>query len=423
MELSKRKLQNGLRVIAAPMRNTDTVTLLVLVGTGANYETRATNGLSHFLEHMFFKGTKKYPRPLELDRMLDAVGAVHNAFTNREETGYWIKVDAKHFPLALLFVSDILQNALLKEEEIHRERGVILEEINMRRDNPQGQIWTHFEKLLYGDNPYGWDIAGPDANIRKIKRSAFLSYWKSQYVAENSLVVVAGNISPEKTFSKIETAFSALRKGTFARAPELPKIIPGPRMSIESKDTAQSHVVLGTLGYAMAHKDRLAADVLATILGGYMSSRLFMDIRERRGLAYAVRASHQAYVKTGFFGVYAGVPHKKTEEVVERMVVNLQKVRKDGITAEELTRAKDNIKGHLAISLESTDEVASFVGEQEILLNKVETPGQLVKKLERITKEDIKRVARHLFSQSKVYLTLIGPHEKREPLEKLLMTF
>ncbi|HEY4477480.1 MAG TPA: pitrilysin family protein [Candidatus Paceibacterota bacterium] len=422
MEILKQKLPNGLRVMAVPMQNTETVTLLVLVGTGANYETRATNGLSHFLEHMFFKGTKKYPKPLELDRMLDAVGAVHNAFTSREETGYWIKVDAKHFPLALLFVSEILQNALLKEEEINRERGVILEEINMYRDNPQRQIWAHFEELIYGNNPYGWDVAGSPENVRRIKRSAFLSYWKSQYVAENSLVVVAGNISPEKIFSKVGSAFADLRTGKFARAPEPPKIIPGPRMHIESKDTAQSHVVLGTLGYAMPHKDRIAADVLATILGGYMSSRLFMDIRERRGLAYAVRASHQAYRKVGYFAAYAGVPHGKTAEVVERMIANLQRTRKGGVTGEELTRAKDNIKGHLAISLESTDEVASFVGEQEILLNKVETPKQLIKKLDRVTKEDIRRVAKNLFSQVKTYLTIVGPHQKREQFEKLLKT-
>lgn len=420
MEFVKRTLASGLRVIVAPMASTETVTLLVLVGTGSNYETQKINGLSHFLEHMFFKGTKNHPKPGELDRMLDAVGAVHNAFTSREETGYWVKVDTKHFPLALNFVSDILQNALLKEEEINRERGPVLEEMNMIWDDPMRYIWSIFERLVYGDNPYGWDVLGTQENIRCIKRSAFLKYWKSQYVASNTIVVAAGNVPEGTLFEKIERAFSNLRDGKFMRAPLPRKVREGPRIEILSKDTAQTHVMLGAGGYALTHKNRIAAEVLSTILGGYMSSRLFSDIRERHGLAYAIRASHQSYRRVGYFAAYAGVPHAKAEEVVRRIALNLTKIKKSGVSSEELTRAKENIKGRLAISLESTDDVASFLGEQEVLLGKIETPTAIIKKLERIRKEDIQRVAKQIFTPKNAYCAIIGPRLDRAPYEKIL---
>lgn len=422
MKFTKKTLPNGLRVIAAPMQSTDTVTLLVLVGTGSSYESQKINGLSHFLEHMFFKGTKNYPKPGELDRMLDAVGAIHNAFTSREETGYWVKTDARHFPLALNFVSDILQNALLKEEEINRERGPVLEEMNMIWDDPMRYVWSIFERLVYGNNPYGWDVIGTQDNVRRMKRSDFVRYWKSQYVASNTIVVAAGNIPEGAVFEKIERAFANLRGGKFAKEPEPHKVKEGPRIEILSKETAQTHVMLGATGYALTHKNRMIADVLSTILGGYMSSRLWDDIRSKHGLAYAVRASHQAYRKVGYFAAYAGVPHEKAEEVVRRIALNLTKVKKSGVSREELTRAKENIKGRLAISLESTDDVASFLGEQEILLGKIETPAQIIKKLERITREDVRRVARSIFTQKNIYLAIIGPNPKSEQYKKILET-
>ena len=422
MKFIKRTFANGLRVIVSPMHSTETVTVLVLVGTGSNYEERKINGLSHFLEHMFFKGTKNHPKPGELDRMLDSVGAIHNAFTSREETGYWIKADSKRFDLAILFVSDILQNALLKDEEINRERGVILEEMKMYWDDPRRYIWSVFEELVYGDNPYGWDVIGTAQNIKKIKRSAFLNYWKSQYVASNTVVIVAGNVSEEQAFKKIEKAFAPLRTGKFKKAPALGKIVPGPRLKLFEKNTDQSHIVLGALGFALSHQDRLVADVLATILGGYMSSRLWSDIRGKHGLAYAVNASHQAYRATGYFAAYAGVPHERREEVVERISGHLVRIRKSGVTSEELTRAKDNIKGRLSLSLESTDEVASFVGAQELLLGRVWSPEELTRRVDKITKADLARVAKTLFHKDKVYLAMIGPKLTPAPYEKILNT-
>ncbi|MEK7630629.1 MAG: pitrilysin family protein [Patescibacteria group bacterium] len=420
MKFTEKKFKNGLRAIVAPMESTQTITILVLVGTGSNYEARDISGLSHFLEHMFFKGTTKYPKPGELDRLLDSVGAIHNAFTTREETGYWIKVDTKQFDLALLFVSDILQNALLKEEEINRERGVILEEMKMYWDDPRRHVWSLFEELVYGDNAYGWDVIGTAENIRTIKRSDFLKYWKSQYVAHNTVVTVAGNISEGETLRKIEKAFGKLRVGTPVKAAAYKDPKSGPRMRLFEKNTDQSHIVVGTLGYPLESKDRVVADVLSTILGGYMSSRLWADIRGRHGLAYAIRAGHDAYLKTGYFGAYAGVPHERSIEVVERIVGHLGKIKQGGVTAEELKRAKDNIKGHLAISLESTDEVASFLGTQEIMLGKIKKPDELIKKVDAVTRQDIARVAKSLFRKDKLYLSIIGPKLEKGPYEQIL---
>lgn len=420
MKFSERKYANGLRAIVAPMESTETVTVLVLVGTGSNYENRENNGVSHFLEHMFFKGTKKYPKPGQLDKLLDSVGALHNAFTSREETGYWIKIDAKHFSLALNFVSDILQNALLKKEEIDRERGVITEEMKMYWDNPQRYIWSLFEELVYGDNPYGWDVIGTAENIKSMKREVFTDYWKSQYVAPNTVVIVAGKVSEEATFKKIESAFSRLSsRGPVPPAP-LKKIAPGPRLVLREKQTDQSHIVLGALGVPLGHKDRVVADVLSTMLGGYMSSRLFADIRNKHGLAYAIHASHQAYKSTGYFAAYAGVPHERREEVVKRIMGHLAQIKKSGVTTEELTRAKDNIRGRLAISLESTDEVATYLGMQEILLNKILTPQEVMKRVEKITRQDIHRVAKSLFRRENIFLTIIGPALAEGPYQKLI---
>ncbi len=420
MQFVKRTFENGLRTVVAPMSGTDTVTILVLVGTGSNYEERKESGLSHFLEHMFFKGTKNHPKPGELDRMLDAVGAVHNAFTSREETGYWIKVDARHFPLALTFVSDILQNALLKEEEVNRERGVILEEMKMYWDTPRRYIWSLFEELVYGDNSYGWDVLGTARNIRTIKRSQFINYWKSQYTAQNTVVVVAGNISASTVFPRIESAFSQLRTGKARKAPALKKVAHGPRIKLFEKETDQSHVVLGAIGYELEHKDQYAASILATILGGYMSSRLWADIRNRHGLAYVVSAMHTPYRVTGYFATYTGVPHERREEVVKRIVGHLERIRRSGATTEELHRAKENTKGHLALSLESTDEVAAFLGGQEILTGKIKTPAEVVKKVDKVSLGDIQRVARTIFRKDNIYLAMIGPRLSEATYHKIL---
>ncbi|KKU50845.1 MAG: Peptidase M16 domain protein [Parcubacteria group bacterium GW2011_GWA2_47_10b] len=292
--------------------------------------------------------------------------------------------------------------------------------MKMYWDDPRRYVWSLLEGLIYGDNSYGWDVLGPARNIQKIKRSAFVNYWRSQYVASNTIVVIAGNVSESTTFSKVESVFSGLRTGKYAKEPPMKKVILGPRVRIFEKNTDQSHVVIGALGYSLEHKDRLVADVLSTILGGYMSSRLWSDIRGKHGLAYHVHAEHQPYKHTGYFAAYAGVPHERREETIRRIIGHLEKIKKSGVTKEELSRAKENIKGRMAISLESSDEVATFLGTQEVLLGKIKTPDELKKRIEKITGEDIARVAKSLFQKDKVYLAIIGPHLKEEAYDGIL---
>lgn len=421
MDFVKKKLRSGLRVIAVPMKNTSTVTLLVLVGTGSRYETRDLNGISHFLEHMFFKGTKHYPDAGELNKRMDAIGAVHNAFTSREETGYWVKVHAKHFVTALTFVADILQNSLIKKEEVEKERGVILEEMKMFWDTPRSYIWYVFERLLYGDQSAGWDTIGTTESLHGLKRNNLVQYWEHQYVARNTVVIVAGNINVTTVFRSVDDVFSQVRKGTFKKELELKKSKKGPIVYVHEKKTDQTHLVLGARGFSLSHRDRLVAEVLATVLGGYMSSRLFMEIRERRGLAYTVAASHQAYRQDGYFAVYAGIPHSSLSSVPSIITREFKRITNAGIRREELERAKENIRGHLAIALESTDEVAQYFGMQELLLGKVVAPAKVMERIDRIREDDIRRVARKIFYPENYYLALIGPGLPSDAsLQKLL---
>ena len=411
MKFVQKTLKNGVRAIVAPMPESQTVTVLVLVGTGSNYETRKISGISHFLEHMFFKGTKKHAKSGEISRIMDSVGAAHNAFTSREETGYWVKLERDKFDFGLDVVSDILQNSLLEEGEIDRERGVILEEMNMYFDMPQRQIWSELELLLYGDNPYGWDVIGFTKNIQTLKRKDFLSYWKKQYTASNTVVVVAGGIPENTTMDHIEKSFSSLRKGVPGKPMVFKKNTDIARVRAVEKNTDQSHILIGTEGYKLTHKDKVAADVLATILGGYSSSRLFRDIRDTHGLAYAVHASHNAYAYGGYFAAYVGVPHQKRVEVIERIIDHLSKIKKNGVTKEELSRAKANARGKLAMSLEATDEVAGFLGGQELILGKIRSPEEILKKIEQVEREDITRVATQMFQPSKIRIATIGPEQ------------
>ena len=414
MEYQHETLKNGMRVIVAPMKGTRAMTLLVLIGTGSKYESRKTNGLAHFLEHMFFKGTKTYPKPGMISKKLDMLGAEYNAFTSAEETGYWIKADAAHFPAALTFVADMLQDPLLKKEEIEKERGPVIEELKRRNDTPTTLIWEHWEELLYGDQPAGWPTIGNEENIRRFSRDDFLRYWQDHYCASNAVVVMAGNTEVNGDVVKaIEHAFGVMSRGNPQKRPPLKKDGEKEKLHVHYKETDQSHFTIGGHGFPlMDNADRLPAELLATIMGGYMSSRLWQAVREKRGLAYTVYAAHQAYTDAGYFVAYAGVPHSQLTRTIKLMMSEFERARKKGITREELTRAKENVRGKMAIALESSDEVASFLGTQELLRGRVETPEEILAKIERITQDDIMRVAARLFAPENLHVAIIGPHKK-----------
>jgi len=416
----KTTIKNGLRIITVPMKGTRAVTVLVLVGTGSKYETKKMNGTSHFLEHMFFKGTKKRPNTLKLVEPLDRVGGVYNAFTGKEYTGFWAKVRSDHLDLALDWVSDIYLNSKLEEKEIKKEKGVIIEEINMYLDTPISYIKDLWEKLLYKEQPAGWLIIGGKENILKFKRKDFLNYRKNHYLAQNTIICVAGHIKSEEIAKKIKKHFKAIRRG---KPKQKLKVVEKQKESqalIYFKKTDQSHLCLGVRGYDLFHPLRYAQLLLATILGGFMSSRLWISVREREGLAYYIRTSSQNTTDTGYLVTQAGVDHQKVREVINLILKEYKKLKKRKITRSELQKAKDNLKGTLSLSLESSDVQASFYAGQELLTGKILTPQKQFSKIDKVTVNDILKVAKDIFKPEKLNGVIIGPFKKKEKIKRIL---
>ena len=396
------------------------MTLLVLVGTGSKYETKNINGISHFLEHLFFKGTKHRPNAGDVHQELDRLGSEHNAFTSQELTGYWVKAAGKHFDTALDIVSDILLEPLFKADEIEKERGVILQEISMYEDMPQRKIFTIWEDLLYGDQPAGWDIAGPPETIRKIKRSEILDYKNTQYVASNALVIAAGNIDQKSAEAKISRVFKKFARGQAYSKRGVKENQKKPAIKFEFKKTDQTHLALGFRGYDMYDKRRYALGLLGVMLGGNTSSRLFSEIREKLGLAYYVRASAQHYTDSGYLVASAGIPHSEFPRVVKKILEIFKDLKENGVSDDEIKFAKDYLRGTMALSFESSDEIASFYGEQALFYKKIETPQEIFKEIEKITQNDIIKVIKEVIRPDRINLAVIGPHRESEKHLNLL---
>jgi predicted Zn-dependent peptidase len=416
----KTTLQNGLRLITVPMPGSKTVTVLILVGTGSEYETKEINGISHFLEHMIFKGTAKRPTPAAIAQELDKVGGEFNAFTSKEQTGYYAKVNHNQLDLALDWISDIFLNSQFPEEEIERERGVILEEINMYMDLPMHYVGNLWEELLYGDQPAGWPIWGKKDIILNLKRDNFFNYFNSQYCAKNTIVCVAGNFDEENIKEKIGKYFDGIRQENFKEKLKVAEDQQKPGILTYFKETDQTHLCLGVRGYDIFHKDKHAFNLLGMILGGFMSSRLFQEVREKRGLAYYIRTGTEAATDNGCLVTQAGVANAKAGEAISAILNEYKKIKDVKIGEEELTRAKDHIKGNTLLNLETSDETASFVAGQEILKKEILTPEEVFAKIDKVTIDDIQRVSQDIFKPEKLNLALIGPFKEKEKFEKLL---
>jgi len=414
------KLKSGLRVLTIPQKNTRTVTVLVLVGTGSKYEEKRVNGVSHFLEHMFFKGTKKRPTPLKIAGPIENVGGNFNAFTSQDLTGYYIKVDASHLDLALEIVADIFLNSLLVQKEITKEKGVVIEEINMRKDTPMIHVADLLEQFLYGDQPAGWDTAGTKETVQGLTRADILSYVQSQYVAENTVVCVAGSIKEEKIKEKVGKLFSSISRKNFKNKIQVTESQEKPKVLLEYRATDQTHVALAARGFNLSHKDRFVQEIIAAILGGGMSSRLFTEVREKLGLAYYISTSSEANPDTGFLATFAGVKNENAEKAVEVIVKEYRKLAATRVVAAELRNAKDRLKGRMALSLESSDAKAEFYGVQEILEHRFFTPEQLYDRIEKVKVSDIQRMAKDMFSPPNLNLVILGPSKEKKRFQKLL---
>lgn len=420
MKFETKTLKNGLRSIVAPMKDTQAMTLWVLFGTGSKYETKKINGISHFLEHLFFKGTKSRPKAGQVNRELDRLGAQSNAFTSKEFTGYYVKAAAKHFDVALDIVSDILIEPLFKKEEIERERGVILQEISMYEDDPRRQSFDLFEELLYGDQPAGWDTAGIPDTVKGITREDIIKYKESHYLTSNAVVTVAGNVDASDAFKKIEGAFKKMPQGTKVAKSGIKEIQTRPQVKFKKKNVDQTHLRMGVRGYDMFDEKRYALTVLQTILGGNWSSRLWTELREKRGLTYYVRAFQENYTDSGYMMAAAGVPHDKFAEASQKIVDVFRDVRIKGVSEAEIKFAKEYLRGSMALAFESTDEIATFLSSQELFYNKIMTPEELIKKIEKVRRSDIMKVAREIFVPSRINLAAISPEENVGAFQKYL---
>lgn len=415
------KYDNGLRLVAVPMKSTQTATVLVLVGTGSRYETKEINGISHFLEHMMFKGTAKRPNTLDIAKELDSIGAEYNAFTHKEYTGYYAKASSEKLNLITDVVSDIFLNSKLDEQEMEREKGVIAEEINMYLDDPPRYVSDLFEKLLYGDQPSGWNIAGEKEIIKKFTRDTFIDYFNSHYVAKDTIVAVAGNIDKEKVRDElIPKFFKGARMGDKLERLAVSESQNKPEVLVHYKKTDQTHFILGVRGYDIFSPKLEAAQILSVILGGGMSSRLFISVRERQGLAYYISSSLDTYTDHGYFGTQAGVNNGLVDKAIITVLNEYKNIKENIVPEEEIKKAKEFIKGKLVIALESSDDLAGFFANQWLLKNETLTPEEKLSKIMKVSAQDVQRVANEIFKPERLNLALIGPFKDKEKFEKLL---
>jgi len=420
MNYIKKILPNGLRIIFVPMHENPTVTVFVLVEAGSKYENKKNNGISHFLEHMCFKGTTKRPTHKEISFELDKLGCHYNAFTNQEYTGYFAKADNASFGKILDIVSDIYLNPTFPEKEMEKEKGVIIEEINMYKDLPQAIVSNEFIKLLYGDQPAGWFIAGLKENILKMKRSDFVDYCKKHYVAEATTVVVAGNVEEKMTFDLVKKSFSKISSGKKEGKKRVSEIQSKPEVSIFFKDTDQTHIILGVRSLNMYDKNIPVARLLSGILGRGLSSRLFMKMREELGICYYVNAGQDSSTDHGIFEVSAGVDTNRIEIAIKAILTELALLKKELVSEEELKKVKMMLIGNLKLSLESSDSIAEFYGFQEVFKEKIKKPEDIIKEINAVTAEEIKKLASEIFIDSKLNLSIVGKFKDKSVFEKIL---
>lgn len=420
MHYKKHTLKNGLRIILAPMQETQTATVLVMIGVGSRYEKESEAGLSHFIEHMMFKGTKKRPTALHISEELDAIGGEFNAFTSKDVTVYYAKTDSKHLKTALDVIADIYLNSKLDSLEIEKEKGTIIQEINMREDNPMGDVGDVFEKLLYKKNSLGRYVIGYKKTVASFQRKNFIDYLKRFYVANDTVVAVAGKFNELEVITQLKKYFRQMKKGQKPLLRKIAEKQKSPAVEIKFKKTDQTHFSIGNRTYPENHKDRFVLGLLSIILGGNMSSRLFIEIREKRGLAYYVRTNNENYQDCGYLTTQAGVEHENFALAVATILQEYKKIATEKVTEKELQRAKDYIKGKSVMGLESSDEVAMFFIAQEIRKQKILTIQEIFQRIDKVTSSDILRVAKDIFRTDKLNLAVIGPHKNQAKLEALL---
>lgn len=413
------KLPSGLPILTAPIEGTASVTILVFAGAGSRYESNDERGISHFLEHMFFKGGDKYKNTKEVSIAIDGVGGEFNAFTGKEYAGYYVKVASEHAELACDVLSDMLIHATFPQEEIEKERGVIMEEERMYQDTPMYRAGWDFELLLYGDQPLGWDTIGTEEVIMGVQQKDFQKHKDLLYTSDNLVIAVAGNIDEERAFSLCNTYFGEIggSKGRdFPAFTEYGK----ERVYLRTKKTEQAHMVLGVPGVPHGHEDHYAQRLLAIILGGSMSSRMFLNIREAMGMCYYIATETDNYLDAGAFTTRAGVDQGRLYEAIEAVLHEYDVCAKEGVTEEELHRAKEYFKGKSHLNLEDSEERAHYFGKQLLLYPNVKSIDEFLACIDAVTLEQVNNLASTILKPELMRLVVIGSEEDKSKLEAAL---
>ena len=412
-------LGNGLRVLTAPMPQAKSVACFLMMAAGSRYETRETNGIAHFAEHMFFKGTERRPRARDIAGEIDAIGGEFNAFTGKEYTGYYVKCAAEHRDVALDVLVDMIRHSKFEPEEIDREKGVIVEEMNMYFDTPRDFVDSVYDSLLYGDQPLGWDIIGTKDTVREATRETFLGYLDRWYRAPRVVAGVGGNLG-DGLLPKLEELLGDLGNGSTAGPSPVSVDQSSPRVKIHTKASDQAHLRFGVHSYPIDHPDRYALSLVATVLGGGMSSRLFTEVRERRGLAYYVYGYNQGYTDTGTLYAQAGVDINRIDDAIGTITREFGRIAAEPVGPEELEKARNYAKGRLVLSLEDPKGMILFGLRGEVLEDRVREPDEVLGGFDAVTAEDVQRVAQDVIRESRLNLALIGPFEDAERFEKIL---
>lgn len=416
------ELPNNLRVLIVSMPSFESATVSIWVRSGSRVEEERLSGLSHFLEHMAFKGGKKYPSPKKVSETIDAIGGEFNAGTSKETTKFYVKARVSHLETALDVLSDIVLHPQLKDKDIEREKKVILEELRMYEDTPIRRIWDLFEQLIFEGHELGRDVIGTQDSIKLIKREDLLNYRRKNYHSKNILIAIAGKIQDSELKKLVADYFKEVPPdGDVIVKSPLP-LQAKPRLKLKYRRIEQAHFILGFPAEPLGAEERYKDSVMNSILGGGMSSRLFTQVREKRGLAYSVRSEIERFLDAGYFACYTGTDPSKSEEAMKVILDQFYGLFSGeyAVSKKELQKAKEFIKGHLALSLEDTAEVADFFAYEYLMLGKVKTPEEVFKNVDEVTEEDVVASAKKIFDPKKLNLCIIGPYKDQTKFEKIL---
>ncbi len=417
---TKKVLPNGLTVLMVPIETAASVTMSIFVKAGSRYEEDRINGISHFLEHLHFKGTKNYPSAKKLSEAVDSVGGEFNANTGKEHTQYYIRAAYEHMDLVLDVLTDMLQRPLMDPKEMEREKGVIIEEINMYKDYPPSHVESLFEDLLWPKCALGKDIAGTPAIIRSLTIKDIKAYREKFYQPGNMIIAISGQFDQKKFEDYIQKHWAKLPSKKFGDYRPVVFQQDKPRMVLQTKATEQAHMIVGFKGYHYRHRNNYPLRLLSAVLGGGMSSRLFLRVRERLGLAYYVSSSFNNYLDSGNFVIQSGLKVDSAPKALDVLLEELRKVKNDGVKPAELAKAKEYIKGKIALAMEDPHDKLEWYLGQEAFRGRIKTIKQTFQDLDSITLDDVKRVANDIIRNECLNLAIIGPFKDKAIFEKRL---